>query len=948
VTSSQVGTVVPYTEVVRFSDPVSTSNNNFGSAVAVHGDKVFISDPSTAVDLPYHPNTVVGAVYVFNSNGEFLYTIPNPTPAPNEFFGTSLAAVGNYLFVGDPGNANVEGAVYKYDVTSGVLLGTLGRPNDSESFGKSISVSGEKIVVNSGVGGISLFAPPYEDSVLVLHDPELEHGPYGTEGWGTAVSYAGSRIAVGCPSDFRPGKVYVFDDTTGALLFTLQDPEGKESFGTSLGLIGDDRLIVGAPAYQSGVNTIVPGIIFLFDMGSGQLLGVFPDPFFTVYSNFGKAVAGLNGNILTDKDKNGQNVLLLNSESGAIVWSFDSPYPTSTSFGSALTVNGNGVLIAGRSDVDPDGPSGFGPYVNSDRAYLFMPVRAFGNGVLEAGEECDDGNTLGGDGCGNTCMIPPVENFPPNSVVGGPYYALPGESLSVNGSASQDPDGLIVNYFWDFGDGTLSAGATANHTYADAGKYTIRLSVIDNGGLSSSSHTTAEVSYTQQNNPPIADSGGPYLGVANEEIIFDGSGSSDPDGVIVSYEWDFGDGNAATGVTAAHTYSVPATYQVSLTVTDDGGLASTNTINVTVISCIDNDSDGYFIGDRSCGSIDCNDENASINPGAIEICGNGVDENCDGSDAPCGGQCTDNDKDGFSIEGGSCGLVDCDDADNRIYPGAEEVCDGKDNNCDGQVDEGLTFDSDGDGYSSLNSCLGTRNDCNDENASINPGAIEICGNGVDENCDGSDAPCGGQCTDNDKDGFSIEGGSCGLVDCDDADNRIYPGAEEILDGKDNDCDGTVDNEWDSDGDGVLDEVDNCPSTSNPDQIDSDGDGIGDACKYILEGFIPPIDNGVVNLANAGQTIPLKYRLTDSNGQPISDPTSFVNVVSYRINCVTLVGEPLDSIEQYSGSSGLQYQGDGYWQFNWKTPKTYANTCREMYILLNGGMKSSVAHFQFKK
>ena len=76
--------------------------------------------------------------------------------------------------------------------------------------------------------------------------------------------------------------------------------------------------------------------------------------------------------------------------------------------------------------------------------------------------------------------------------------------------------------------------------------------------------------------------GGPYSGVAGEAISFDGSGSFDPDGTIISYEWGFGDGSYGSGEAPSHTYSAGGTYVVSLTVTDDRGASSTNHTSVDV------------------------------------------------------------------------------------------------------------------------------------------------------------------------------------------------------------------------------------------------------------------------------------------------------------------------------------------------------------------------------
>jgi len=116
---------------------------------------------------------------------------------------------------------------------------------------------------------------------------------------------------------------------------------------------------------------------------------------------------------------------------------------------------------------------------------------------------------------------------------------------------------------------------------------------------------------------------------------------------------------------------------------------------------------------------------------------------------------------------------------------------------------------------------------------------------------------------------------------------------------------------------------------------------------VFDGFFRPVDNlPTVNNAKAGQAIPVKWRITDANGMPISDPVSFKGLTSYLINC-NFTGDATSAIEEYAaGSSGLQYSGDGYWQFNWKTPKTYAGQCRIMVLTLGDGSIHK-ADFQFK-
>ena len=117
--------------------------------------------------------------------------------------------------------------------------------------------------------------------------------------------------------------------------------------------------------------------------------------------------------------------------------------------------------------------------------------------------------------------------------------------------------------------------------------------------------------------------------------------------------------------------------------------------------------------------------------------------------------------------------------------------------------------------------------------------------------------------------------------------------------------------------------------------------------YRFEGFFSPVENDALNSAKAGQSIPVKWRLTDANGVPVADPASFVGLYSSQQLCDS--GLPTDAVEEdAAGSSGLQYNGDGYWQFNWKTPKTYAATCRSMYVLFDSEQTSPAVKFLFKK
>jgi Putative metal-binding motif/Secretion system C-terminal sorting domain len=244
-----------------------------------------------------------------------------------------------------------------------------------------------------------------------------------------------------------------------------------------------------------------------------------------------------------------------------------------------------------------------------------------------------------------------------------------------------------------------------------------------------------------------------------------------------------------------------------------------------VDGAVDFDNDGFD------NTVDCNDNNVNVYPGAPEIC-DGLDNNCAGGvdeGLPQNTYYEDADNDGFGSlvvlistcsntppTGYVSNSTDCDDTNEFIHPNATEICDGIDNNCSGFIDEGLIFvtyyyDNDGDGYgvstSFTTTCSGTPvdyalvdGDCNDNNPQINPGVTEIPNNDIDENCDGTLGTI-----DNDGDGFNSS------VDCDDNNSAVNPDATEICDGIDNNCNTNIDENLatvvyyrDFDGDGFGD------------------------------------------------------------------------------------------------------------------------------------------------
>jgi len=255
---------------------------------------------------------------------------------------------------------------------------------------------------------------------------------------------------------------------------------------------------------------------------------------------------------------------------------------------------------------------------------------------------------------------------------------------------------------------------------------------------------------------------------------------------------------------------------------------------------VDQDGDGFPA------AVDCNDQDAAIFPGADELC-NDQDDNCDGQvdEHPTDGLVlyADVDGDGYgglAYQDMACSPsdawvednTDCNDLSAVSHPGGTELCDGLDNDCDGNVDESVDdaptwyIDADGDGYGDptvpVQACsapdiyVDNGDDCDDDNAALSPATIwyaDVDGDGyggTDFTSVGCEQPDEHLATDD---------------DCDDRDDSVHPGAEEICDEIDNDCDGTIDG---PDATGAVDFY-----------TDADGDGVGVEDGKTVAGCSPP-------------------------------------------------------------------------------------------------------------
>jgi hypothetical protein len=311
--------------------------------------------------------------------------------------------------------------------------------------------------------------------------------------------------------------------------------------------------------------------------------------------------------------------------------------------------------------------------------------------------------------------------------------------------------------------------------------------------------------------------------------------------------------------------------------TDGDGAADRSRIAYSVGSC------GYYPGSASDSAPDdCDDADASVLPGATEIAGDGIDQDCDGVDlcyvdGDGDGARTDDTVVGTTLacdgpgEAPASAPVDCDDTDALRSPTLAEVPgDGIDGDCNGT--ELCYFDGDGDGYGTSSTVQSTdlacgdptlatnTNDCDDADADVNPGAPEVPADGVDSDCDGLE-----QCfLDADADGYgSTDTVASPLLDCvgvdlsstdddcDDVNAQVHPGATEVAcNGADDDCVGGDENGGDADGDGSpacldCDDADGSRFPGNP---EVSCNGIDDDCDE-LSVDAPDVDGDGVSVCD---------------------------------------------------------------------------------------------------
>jgi PKD repeat protein len=172
----------------------------------------------------------------------------------------------------------------------------------------------------------------------------------------------------------------------------------------------------------------------------------------------------------------------------------------------------------------------------------------------------------------------PPQNQPPSAAF---TFSCSTLACSFNGTGSTDDKG-VVTWTWDFGDGSTGTGSTVSHTFGGADTYHVQLTVNDaDDATDAVTHDVTVTGTPPANQKPTA----VFTSSCTQlSCTFSGGGSSDPDGSVTGWAWTFGDGTTGSGSSVSHTYGSANTYQVTLTVTDNQGLAGdpvTHPVTVT-------------------------------------------------------------------------------------------------------------------------------------------------------------------------------------------------------------------------------------------------------------------------------------------------------------------------------------------------------------------------------
>lgn len=375
------------------------ANDNFGTMIAADGDYVAIS--ATGEDDA--SGSSVGIVYVYSiRTGTLLYTLNNPNAtgtAAADVFGKSLAAHNGILLASadgeDVGGSN-SGSVYVFDFATGTLIRTIANPNaygtvDSDSFGNISAISGSGVGIH---GNYIIIGAGYEDDASATSSGKayifnastgallftLNNPSTGSDIFGGSVAIYGNYAIVSAINEdvtsSNSGSAYIYNVTTGTLLHTLNNPTAAfdDEFGTSVDIYGN-YAIVGVPDDDQGATHA--GQAHVYNVTTGTLLYTLNNPSPLSLDEFGRDVK-IKGSYAFVGRPNvspgtttapGSSVYIYDLPTGDLIGTIDNPNAYGTLagdlFGYSIDIS-NGYLIVGARYEDEAGAA------NSGKAYIYL------------------------------------------------------------------------------------------------------------------------------------------------------------------------------------------------------------------------------------------------------------------------------------------------------------------------------------------------------------------------------------------------------------------------------------------------------------------------------------------------------------------------------------------------------------------------------------------------
>lgn len=373
------------------------ADDYFGSSVAISGNYA-------AVAAFYEDDaggTNSGKVYIFNATtGSLIATLNNANSAgttANDFFGSTLASSGNYLFVSASGERYAEGAgtncgvIYVYDITNGTYLYKITNPNaygtaDGDNFGYTLAAYGSKLVASamheddatatsSGKAYVFNISSGSASLLYTFNNPN----PVLTatnDYFGRAVAISSTKVAIGAREAYSvsytaSGYVYVYDLSTGNLAYSIANPNAyatpsNDQFGEAIAISGD-LLVVGARGETDATSDSYVGKVYTFNLATGALLSTISDP-----NKYNTPHSDTYGTLIV---ADGYNVLITASSEGAasgsgVVYKYTSASPTTLTASNFISTGTGAITLpVGSTAQRPSVPSTGMIRMNSTTGY---------------------------------------------------------------------------------------------------------------------------------------------------------------------------------------------------------------------------------------------------------------------------------------------------------------------------------------------------------------------------------------------------------------------------------------------------------------------------------------------------------------------------------------------------------------------------------------------------